>query len=157
MTILNYLQVQILQFKNSVLTLSLVAVAATSFCQKKGDNQILVHGTTLKIAMLTLMDAGYSIDKYDTTIETLSTVTRKAQHASLTVIWRVRIKDSMAIITGDWMSMVSMSIGGAKIEPTYYPLEYRNSTMYETHQIFLSMVDLAKKMGSPVDFAKVEP
>jgi hypothetical protein len=129
----------------------------SSEAQKRGDNQIIVHNTTLRNVMSSLMDAGYSIDKYDTALGTASTVTRKAQKTSLTIIWRVRIKDSAAIITGDWMSLVSMSIGGAKIEPEYYPLDYRTSSMNETHQIFLNMVELAKKMGRPVEFAKVDP
>jgi hypothetical protein len=146
-----------MKIKTTFLALSLTVISATAMSQNRGDNEILVHSTTLKIAMNTLMDAGYSIDKYDTTLGTVSTVTRQAQHTSLTVIWRVRIKDSTAIITGDWMSMVSMSLGGAKSEPNYHPIDYRTNSMNETHKIFLGMVELAKKMGSPVVFTKVEP
>lgn len=96
----------------------------------KKTNTIEVKGVSFREVANSLLDAGYTLEKTDSNFQTIKTDfkdgTGKNKWMKLRLI--TRIKDSTAIITGEWYN--AMFIGGKllgveqTIENSTYKIEY---------------------------------
>src|ERR1044072_8329440 len=68
----------------------------------KKANTIIIHDITLKEIGNRLLDSGFTIKNFDTTFQSIETNTREQYHNSglHKIIFRVRVKDSVAILKG---------------------------------------------------------
>lgn len=80
----------------------------------KKTNTIEVQGVTFRQMAASLMDAGYYIEKADSNFQTIRTEfkTGTGKNKNMKMRLMVRIKDSTAIITGDWYNTMFV---GSKI------------------------------------------
>lgn len=70
--------------------------------QQKGDSKIIVKGICYDSVLIKLLDAGYFIDKKDTSLKTAITNPKKynTKGSTCNLIIQVRVKDSVCYITG---------------------------------------------------------
>lgn len=125
--------------------------------QSKGDNTIVVKGVGFLQVCNALLDAGYIIDKKDDGLQTVKTEfkTGKDKNKWMNLLLNVRIKDSSAIITGQWYN--TMFIGSKflgqdqTIENSTYKIE---NTHGNPKACFKEMKTFALSFKKPVEYSK---
>jgi hypothetical protein len=90
----------------------LIHLSAYSQDIPKNADIIIVHSVTFDKVVNSLLDSGYIIEKMDKDFQTLKTEYRKlCKDCIPEIIFNVRVKDSIATITGKWRSTGNF-IGG---------------------------------------------
>jgi hypothetical protein len=147
---------------HKTILLMLLLSSGYANAQKKHDNMIIIKGGTLKQAVNAFMDAGYNIDKYDTTLGYVYTTPLKANKTACIVIFTARVKDSSLVITGKFKSAVSFSKilfddkqNSIDESASYYPIELRGMKGSEFMDSWNEMDRVAKIFGQPISYAKM--
>jgi hypothetical protein len=120
------------------------------FCQKRGDNQIIVKGVSFSQVVKCLLDSGYRIREIDSNYKTVSTAFRycagtKNILSSGNMSIYVSVKDSTAFITGIWYNDLG-KLGFQQLVETKGFL----SIPFEV------MKDFALSLGPPVEYNKLD-
>ncbi len=120
------------------------------FCQKRGDNQIIIKGVSFSQVVKCLLDSGYRIREIDSNYKTVSTAFRycvgtKNILSSGNMSIYVSIKDSTAFITGIWYNDLGKS-GFQQLVETKGFLSIP----------FGVMNDFALSLGLPVEYNKLD-
>lgn len=136
-------------------------IPSLAFAQVKHDNTISIHGGTIKQAVNAFMDAGFQIDKYDTTMGFVYTAETRLNKTASVVIYSARIKDSVLILTGKFRSTVSFSkillndkenaIDDSK---DYMSVELRGMNGSDFMITWNQMDKIAKSFGLPISYTK---
>jgi hypothetical protein len=133
-----------------LLTLAFLLIAGSVTAQTKGDNLIIVNGVNFRDAMISTLNAGYQIADKDESMGTFSTAAKTEKHGSSRII-HVRIKDSIAYITGDFN--LNMSFGTfIRVEPTYEPIVWKGWKTGAYRLNFVLMENLAKAFGGEIKY-----
>jgi hypothetical protein len=136
-----------------ILTFLLLPLAGIS--QTKGDNTIKIVGVTFTQVKAALLDSGYTISQQNTEDGTIVTKDRNVDKYRMFgspmdrfhLIMYFRIKDSVAIVRGEWdFHQESNS--------KYQPLEYWKSKGSVPHAIFEVMDNFSKSFGKTVEYLK---
>lgn len=123
--------------------------------QVKHDNTIIVKGATLKQAINTFMDAGFSIDKYDTVMNYAYTVPQRM--GASTVIYMARIKDSLLIMTGKFRLDVQLQLFRdvkTNNASDFWPVELRGEKRSDFMLTWNAMNKMAKSLDKPLTYEK---
>lgn len=136
-------------------TLLLLPVMAFGQKPPKKTNTIEVQGVTFRQMAASLMDAGYYIEKADSNFQTIRTEfkTGTGKNKNMKMRLMVRIKDSTAIITGDWYN--TMFVGSkflgkeGTVENSTYPIEYAS---VNPKNCFIEMDEFAKSFNKPTAY-----
>lgn len=135
-----------------ILLLPLLAIS-----QNKGDNTIMVKGVGFLQVCNALLDAGYIIERKDDTLQTVKTEFKngKDKNKWMNLLLNIRIKDSTAIITGQWyntMFVGSKFLGQEQsIENSTYKIE---NTSGNPKACFKEMKNFALSFKKPVEYLK---
>jgi hypothetical protein len=135
----------------------LLFIPSLGLAQKKGDNTITVKGIDLKQAVTALMDVGFYIDKIDSNYNTVSSIFKEGENKTKWMKMRffIRIKDSAAVITGQWYNdmLVGQKVLGADmtIENLTEKIEY---TTGNPKNCFNDMSTFAKTFGREISYSK---
>lgn len=145
--------------KKLLLILSL-AISSTGIAQIKKDNTITAHPVEFKQIVNTLLDAGYVIDKIDSNYYTIKTEYKKLCSNCLPkVSFDIRVKDSSAIIKGQWKSDGGI-FAQALMGPGYDVEEMVFDIMVEGSKVpkmaFKEMDRIAKLMSPDVTYSKTK-
>lgn len=125
--------------------------------QQKKDNTIRVKGVDFLQVCNVLLDAGYVIEKKDNDLQTVKTEFRpgkdKNRYMNLCLI--IRVKDSVAIITGQWYNTL---FDGARIagqEQTLSNSTYKiENTSGNPKACFKEMNEFASRLGKDLLYSK---
>jgi hypothetical protein len=120
-------------------------------------NEIIVSGVTFKEVANGLLDAGFSIEKVDSNFNTIKTEfiegSGKTKYLKLRLM--IRVKDSTAIITGEWYNplVIGSKLLGTEltIENSTYKIEYTSGS---PKQCFLEMNKYANYFKKPITYSK---
>lgn len=139
--------------------LSFLFLPILTFSQTKHDNQIIIHGATIKQAVNVFMDARFQIDKYDTAMG--FAYTKPFQKNSDIWIFNARVKDSVLILTGKLRSSVSFSKllfndrqNAIDESENYLPVEFRGMENSPLMKSWNQMDSIAKSFDLPVTYIK---
>lgn len=122
----------------------LIACSGCVNAQEKHDNEILISGATLKQTINAFMDAGFRIDKYDTTMGFVYIAPK--DEGAATIFYQARLKDSSIIITGNLRIVVLSS--------SLVPIECRGMSRSVMRLAWNEMDKISKSIGLPVFYAK---
>lgn len=125
--------------------------------QPKGTNTIKIIGVTFNQVVNGLLDAAYTLEKIDSNYQTIKTEFRDGTGKNKWMKLRllIRVKDSVAIITGQWYN--SMLIGhkvfgqDQTIETATSKIEY---TFGNPKNCFNEMNAFALTFNKPVEYSK---
>jgi hypothetical protein len=118
----------------------------------KKANAIEVNGVSFREIGNSLLDAGYTFDKLDSNFQTVKTEFKEGNGKNKWMRLRlfIRIKDSVAIITGEWYNSIVIGanlLGQIQtIENSTYKIEYTGSN---TKKCFLEMKTFAESFKKP--------
>lgn len=123
-----------------------------SIAQEKNDNTIIASGVNFKQVVNTLLDAGYQIQKLDTTYSTLRTEYKKlCSGCEPEYLLDIRIKDSNAIITGKWKNSLVASIFLNGADPV---MDIANERSGVPKKSFAAMNKFALSLSANVTYMK---
>ena len=91
-----------------------------AICEYTKGADSLFHGLSKS-----LLTAGYTIDKRDKELFLITTEGKELRHVNYKI--RVVINGNKADVSSKWMTNVTLSLGGAKLEQTWYDTEMANS------------------------------
>lgn len=137
--------------------LILLLIPTLSFAQPKGTNTIKVSGVTFKEAAITLMDAGFTLEKLDSNFQTLRTDWRdgKGSNKWMKLRLNLRIKDSAAILTGNWYNTITLNAFDKFTTIENEAMEIKNS--YGNPKACFKEMDIyAKLFKKPVEYTIVK-
>jgi len=125
----------------------------------KFSNTILVKGVTFKQAKSALLDSAYFIDQQNEQDGTIVTKPKGFEKNDVrTLIIYVRVKDSVARITGAWnnnFNYRAQSGGLGSVDKTqFHPVEYWKSSISVQHFAFLQLDRYARSLGGEITYAK---
>lgn len=145
------------------ITIFALVVFANSYSQNltipKGTNTIKVIGVNFKDIANSLLDAGYSFEKIDSNYNTIKTDFKtgkdKGKYTKLRLL--IRVKDSTAIVTGEWYNamLIGSRLFGVEqtIENNTEKIEY---TYGNPKNLFNEMNTFALSFKKPVEYSKVK-
>ncbi len=116
----------------------------------KKSNAIEIEGLTFKEVANALLDAGYNFDKIDSNFQTIKTEFKVGKDVNkwMKIRLYVRVKDSIAIISGEWYNTMFVGnkfLGQEKtIENSTSKIEY---TFGNPKNCFLEMDEFAKSFN----------
>jgi hypothetical protein len=131
-----------------------VFLPAITFSQQKHENAIVVSHLSFREAMMTCMNSGYTIAVKDDSLKFFSTTLRANKHGD-EIVLHLRIKDSVAVITGDFNSNITLDLGGVSAKMGITQIEFRGMRGSAYGQSWNSMDDFAKLFGKPISYAKL--
>jgi hypothetical protein len=141
--------------KSFLASLAVVVLLPTiTFPQQKHDNAVVVSHLTFKESMLICMNAGYTIATKDDSLQFFSTTSRADKHYH-EIVYHVRIKDSVAIITGDVNLNLTLTLGEVSAKTPIQQIEFIGMKGSANKQSWNSMDDFAKLFGKPISYAKL--
>lgn len=138
-------------------TCLLLVCAVISFSQQKGDNTIVVKNVGFIQVCNALMDAGYVIEKKDNDLQTVKTEFKEGSGKNkwMKLLLTIRMKDSAAIITGQWYNTMfpgNKVIGKEfNIENSTEKIEY---TFGNPKNCFKEVNQFALSFGKDVSYSK---
>lgn len=125
--------------------------------QKKGDNAMVVKGVSLNESVHALLDAGFVLEKTDSNFQTITTDFKDGTGKNKWMKYRlhIRIKDSKAIIKGDWYNTLFI---GNKVFGQEQTIENNVSKIENTSgnpkNCFNEMKQFALSFNKPVEYKK---
>lgn len=134
--------------------LMVILAIASTYAQTKHDNVIVANYLTYKEAMLKCLDMGYNIAVKDDDLQYFSTTPRADKHHN-EVVYHVRIKDSIAVITGDLNQNMGMALGMWTAKVPITQIEFRGEEGSPMKQSWYSMNDFAKSFGKQISYASI--
>jgi hypothetical protein len=144
--------------KKILLLLCLVCGLQIGKCQTSGDNEIIVDSTNFRQVIETLLDDGYVIDKYDSTLGYISTQIKTIPKHNASVKIRVHIKNGNAYITG----VYRVGIAQYSLVPGFfdragsYPVVYYRSALSTSRACWNEIKNLALHINSKIEFTKLQ-
>lgn len=130
------------------------AFPVAAFCQNapKGANTIIV-ASTFNEACIKLLDAGYFIDKKDSTLGTIVSSPKYIKKVDGNIIIQVRIKDSLAYISGLLNQNIAYNGRYGTVDfKEYSAIENKGMKNSPAKQFFNAMEDFAKSFNKRVDY-----
>ena len=144
-----------------ILIITLVFIPLNVICQEipKFANTIIVEGTCFDSLKNSLLDNGYFIDQQNKDDGTVITKAKGIDKYDMhTLIMYIRIKDSVAKITGKWNLNVNYNAqkGGlySNDKTDFMPLEYWKDKHSNPHVIFVVMDNFAKSLHGKISYVK---
>lgn len=127
--------------------------------QEKGTNKIIVSGVSFDSVIYKLLDAGYFIDKRDSTLKTVTTLPKRFfEKPSSNMYLQIRVRDSVAYITGMFnMDVVMNNVLGLDLTFDYRsfdPIENKGMKGSVMKISFIKMDEFAKSFNKPVEYKK---
>lgn len=140
-------------------TLLFILIPFISFSQKipKHTNTIKIHDVTFQEVANKLLDAGYTFDKIDSNYKTVKTDFKDGtgKNKNMKIRLMLRIKDSSAIITGEWYgtSFIGNKLFGQEqtAENSTFRIE---NTWGANKNSFDEMKAFAESFNKPVEYLK---
>lgn len=126
-------------------------VASLSQEPPKNATGITVAGTDLLTVANALLDKGFKIDKKDNELGTLKTEERGYENNIWYLVIDVRVKDSIAHITGQVKVMVS-PVGNTR--RVYEPVIYKGMKKAPYKLAFAEMEEVARSLKGEISFIK---
>lgn len=120
-------------------------------------NAIKVTGIAFREIANNALDAGFVFDKVDSNFQTIKTEFRNGKNKSMKLRLMIRVKDSVAIISGEWYDASSIGRTVAGVEHTI-----ENSTMKikytsgHSKRCFEDMDKFAQSLNRPVEYIVVK-
>lgn len=145
--------------KNIQMKYLFLLIPLFSFSQKeipKKANTITIVGVVFKEAANSLLDAGYTFEKVDSNFQTIKTEFKEGTGKNKWMRLRlyVRIKDSSAIVTGEWYNTLFIGSKLLGIEQTVEnstsKIEY---TIGNPKACFNEMKEFALSLKKPVEYS----
>lgn len=132
-------------------------ISIASHCQQKGDNTITIKNVGFLETCNALLNAGYVIDKKDNELQTVKTEFKDGigKNKWMKLLLNARVKDSTAVITGQWYN--TMFVGSKlfqqeqTIENSTYKIE---NTTGNPKNCFNEMKRFALSFGKEVSYSK---
>jgi hypothetical protein len=128
-----------------------------SGAQEKGDNTIIVKGVGFDQVCQMLLDKGFVIEKKDSDLQTVKTEfkTGTGKNKWMKHLMNIRVKDSIATITGQWYNTMFLgsNLGGQQqtIETLVDETKY---TSGNPRACFNEVKEFALAFGKPVEYRK---
>ncbi|MDP4265180.1 MAG: hypothetical protein Q8941_21820 [Bacteroidota bacterium] len=120
---------------------------------------IAIAGITFKQAATSLLDAGFNLEKIDSNFQTIKTEFKEQSGKLkwLKIRLYVRIKDSTALITGEFLNTVNIGgkLLGTEITPENSTFKIKYSWGNEK-DCFIEMDKFARSLGKPVEYSTVK-
>ena len=136
------------------LTLLFLLLSFISSAQPKKANTIIVKGVQFKEVANALLDAGYEIAKSDSSLGTIKTEyklgTGELKYVKVSIF--VRIKDSVATITGKWYNTIVMNAFASKFTTEDNESLIVQNTNGGYKLCFQEMNKLALSFNKPVEY-----
>ncbi|HVY73844.1 MAG TPA: hypothetical protein VG890_03385 [Puia sp.] len=128
-----------------------------SFSQKKWDNQIAIGHTNLGEVVQAMTSLGYTIKKYDSANEYLSTDIKLVGGHPLALRLKVYQKEDSIYLSGDYQELVVSFhfIPVSEQQKRFYPICYFRSKLNNSKVCWDEMMKIATKLGNVFSFAKV--
>jgi hypothetical protein len=121
-------------------------------CQEapKGSNMIIAKGVSFKTTVDKVFDLGFFIDRQDSTIGTIITTAKEFENGVWYFILQIRIKDSVAYISGQVKYLITIS----GLPPEYGPVINKGMKGSAYRVAFGKMDELAKSLSKDVSYKK---
>ena len=132
-------------------------ISQQSHAQSKGDNTIKVQEVGFTQVCNALLDSGFVIDKKDDDLQTVKTEFRDGtgKNKWMKLLLSIRVKDSVAIITGSWYNstVIGMKFSGQEqtIENNTAKIEYTHGN---PKKCFNEMKTFALSLGKQIAYSK---
>jgi len=132
-------------------------ISQQSHAQVKGDKTIRVQDVGFTQVCNALLDAGFIIDKKDDDLQTVKTEFKDGtgNNKWMKLLLTVRLKDSVAIITGSWYNstVIGTKLLGQEqtIENNTAKIEYTNGN---PKRCFNEMKAFALSLGKQITYSK---
>lgn len=140
------------------LILFFLLIPLSSICQEppKGSNTIVVKGITFAQVISSLLDSGYSIQAKDTLDKTVITEFKGERKTGMNYRIRIRVKDSVAYITGQYKLGLSIRAGLIATDPNELTeCEYRGWRTGAYRIIFAKLDQFARSLTGSITYAKL--
>lgn len=124
--------------------------------QTKNDNTISVKGVGFIEVANKVLDFGYIVAKIDSNLNTINTEFKegKGKNKWMQLKLNIRVKDSTAIITGQWVNSLflgSKLLGREQtLENSVSKIEY---TIGNPKHLFLEMAEFAQSFNKPITYS----
>lgn len=123
-----------------------------TMAQNKNDNTITAIGVGFKQVVNALLDAGFQIQKLDTTYSTIRTEYKKlCSNCEPDYLLDIRVKDSAATITGKWKNTLMASVFLAGSDPVF---DIKNERSAVPRKCFEAMNKFALTLSQNVTYTK---
>lgn len=120
--------------------------------QDKNVNVIIAKNVSFKNVVTSLLDAGFQIDKLDSTYSTVKTDFKKiCLKCDADYLLNVRVKDNTAYITGKWKNTLVASVVFSGSDPVF---DIKNERGGIPKQSFEAMNNFAKSLSKDVSYLK---
>jgi len=121
----------------------------------KNANTIIIKGVSFEQVVNNLLDSGFKIDKIDKEYHTVKTEYRKVCTDCVPELYLdVRVKDSIATITGKWKSTANLFFPATTNENAYI-FEIKNERDKVPKRCFAIMNNFAKALNSQISYSKL--
>lgn len=107
--------------------------------QPKGANVIQVSGITFRQVATSLLDFEYSFEKIDSNFQTIRTEFKEMKDYVMKIQLDIRVKDSVAIIKGSWISGNTL-------------FEIQNQKWPAYKATFKALNDFALSFNKPIEY-----
>lgn len=134
----------------------MLVLPALAFCQEapKGTNTVIVTGVGFKQIAGALLDSGFIIDKSDEDLGYVKTEYKKLCAKCIPDLFlNIRIKDSVAIITGGWRSDADIFSLFQTSKQDYVLIPIRKEKSKVPRIIFAYVDKFAHAFNCPVSYA----
>lgn len=147
-----------------ILFFALVINSLNTFSQVKNDNTIIIKNISFSFIMNSLLDQGYTIDKYDTLFHTIKTALKDGRREDgkptnlFKIFLDIRVKDSLVIIKGQGVAAVTLQLfknsTGYSETSNYYPIQNKGMKNSELRSSWVMMDNFAKSFKTDIVYSK---
>lgn len=120
----------------------LLTIPAISFCQPVKTQVIKIPGITLQQLIRGFMDAGYAVERSESSMKIIITHARQAKKFNISTIFKAKINEGEVLLSGEY------AIHGK--EENYTEISNTGNDSNEAKEAFTLLQDFAQSFKKPV-------